>query len=93
MHMPEAKKTASPVSTFESITGSFETNANVAESLVNRSRVLVQKIIGTEPQPEAETEKLLDAITLTDKLSTSAEKLRVSLNEIGDWLTKLEEAL
>lgn len=93
MGIAEANVAAKPVSTFECITGSLEENAKLAAQLANRIRILVEKILGAEPQPDTTTEKLKDAVTLTDKLSGSAESLRVSLNETNIWLARLEESI
>ncbi len=85
--------TAPPIATFERITKEFENGVDLAQQLATRSRLLVEKLIGVEPQPDSPEEEKSLSIALSDRLTQSAESLRVSLNEISDWITKLEASL
>lgn len=93
MNGTNAPTTAKPEATFEGIIRKFEDDVNLSGQLATRSRILVEKIIGTEPQDDAKPEVATDPNTLSDKLARCAEELRVSLNEVSGWLLKLEESL
>ena len=93
MNVPESITTSTkPESIFENILRKFENDVNLAQQLSVRSRILVEKLIGTEPQPDSKEEVTKDSTVLADKLAQYAEELRLSLNETTDWLTKLEES-
>ena len=81
-----------PESIFEGILRKFENDVNLAGQLSTRSRILVEKLIGTETQPDSNKEATKDSNVLADKLAQYAEELRLSLNETTDYLTKLEES-
>ena len=90
MNEPEAK--AKPEAIFETILRKLENSVSLSEQIATRSRTLVDKIIGAEPQDDS-AEVATKPNSLTDKLARLAEELRVNLNETTDWLTKLEASL
>jgi len=88
-----AETSAKPEAIFECIIRKFENNVNLSSQLATRSRTLVEKMLGTEPQPDVNQEVATDPNGLSDKLARCAEGLRVSLNETAEWITKLEESI
>ena len=93
MNAPESITTSTkPESIFEGILRKFENDVNLAVQLSTRGRILVEKLIGTEPEPDTEAKTPIDSTAFADKLAQYAEELRIRLNETADWLTKLEES-
>ena len=85
-------KASKPEAIFETILRKLENNVSASGQIATRSRVLVEKIIGGEPQPDS-PEVMTEPNSLTDKLARLAEELRVNLNETAEWITKLEGTL